>query len=611
MKNAPIVATSFHGKTLSSRRFQPRLVLLAAVVLLLLRLAQNSAFAGSATWRMNPVNGDWNTAANWTAGGPPNGAADVATFATSNVTGIFASALTQVNGIVFNSGASAFTINSVEATLYITGVGITNNSATTQNFVTAPYADFLTASQIEFINSATAGSVTAFTNKAGADFGLPGGGTTLFIDHSTASNSAFANEGGADRTAGGHTEFYGGSTADNSTFTNNGSTGGSNFNGGGTVFSDATASNCSLNNKPHIGNAAGGGGYTVFYGTSVASDCIFTNHGATLSRARGGYTDFFDSSTASNSTFINNGATVRNAGGGETSFFGTSTAGNATLIANAGSGGGPGGSIGFLERSRGGTARVEVFGNGNLDISNHNRSPVKIGSIEGDGLVFLGGNELAVGSNNLNTNFSGVIQEGAFGTGGSLIKIGMGKLILSHRNTYTGDTTIRRGKLIVNNIGDSGTGSGPVQVDGGWLGGKGIIAGAVTVGTGSGSGAVLAPGYVHGLGSPGALTIQSALTFSVDATYNVDVNSSNAAADEVVANGVTINTGAQFAFADIGNSTLPIGTAFTIINNTSATPIAGSFSNLPDGSTFSSNGNTYQVSYQGGDGNDLTLTVIP
>jgi autotransporter-associated beta strand protein len=220
---------------------------------------------------------------------------------------------------------------------------------------------------------------------------------------------------------------------------------------------------------------------------------------------------------------------------------------------------------------------------------------------------------LSVGSNSLSTVFSGVIQDGGIvgGTGGSLAKIGTGKLVLSHRNTYTGGTTIKRGKLMVNNEGGSGTGSGPVQVEGGWLGGKGIIAGTVTVGTGSGSGAVLAPGYVHGLGSPGALTIQSPLTFSADATYNVDVNSSNATADEVVANGVTINSGAQFSFADLGSGTLIPGTVFTVINNTAANPIIGTFSNLPDGSMFTVNGNTYRVNYEGGDGNDLTLTIVP
>ena len=89
------------------------------------------------------------------------------------------------------------------------------------------------------------------------------------------------------------------------------------------------------------------------------------------------------------------------------------------------------------------------------------------------------------------------------------------------------------------------------------------------------------------------------------------MNSSSATADEVIANGVTINNGAQFSFSDIGSGTLTLGTVFTVINNIAATPIAGTFSNLPDGATFSSNGNTYQANYEGGDGNDLTLMVVP
>lgn len=80
-------------------------------------------------------------------------------------------------------------------------------------------------------------------------------------------------------------------------------------------------------------------------------------------------------------------------------------------------------------------------------------------------------------------------------------------------------------------------------------------------------------------------------------------------ADEVAAVGVSINPGAQFSFSDIGNGILPIGTTFTVINNTSANPIVGTFSNLADGATFTSNGNTYQANYEGGDGDDLTLTV--
>ena len=84
-----------------------------------------------------------------------------------------------------------------------------------------------------------------------------------------------------------------------------------------------------------------------------------------------------------------------------------------------------------------------------------------------------------------------------------------------------------------------------------------------------------------------------------------------ARADKVIAIGVTINTGAQFSFQDSQATTLPLGTVFTIIDNTAATSIAGTFVNLADGSTFTVGSNTFQASYAGGDGNDLTLTVVP
>jgi hypothetical protein len=78
----------------------------------------------------------------------------------------------------------------------------------------------------------------------------------------------------------------------------------------------------------------------------------------------------------------------------------------------------------------------------------------------------------------------------------------------------------------------------------------------------------------------------------------------------VIANGVTIEDGAQFAFKPVANKKLTAGQVFTAISNTAATPIAGTFANLPDDSTFTIGNNTYQVDYQGGDGNDLTLTVV-
>ena len=107
-----------------------------------------------------------------------------------------------------------------------------------------------------------------------------------------------------------------------------------------------------------------------------------------------------------------------------TVFKDSSTADSAILIANGGKQLCHGGAIVFDGASTGGTARVKVFDNGYLDISCH-QSGLTIGSIEGSGNVFLGANKLTVGTNNINTSFSGVIS----GTG-SLAKVGSGVLTL-------------------------------------------------------------------------------------------------------------------------------------------------------------------------------------
>src|SRR5204863_1828613 len=135
--------------------------------------------------------------------------------------------------------------------------------------------------------------------------------------------------------------------------------------------------------------------------------------------------------------------------------------------------------------SSGGTARVEVFGNGNLDLSRLGASDNTIGSLEGDGFVYLGGGPLAIGGNNINTTFAGTItEEGGIHEGGpgSISKTGSGTLTLTGgANDYTNGTTVESGSLVVNNTSGSATGSGPVTITGGGLAGTGIIAGPLTV----------------------------------------------------------------------------------------------------------------------------------
>ena len=101
------------------------------------------------------------------------------------------------------------------------------------------------------------------------------------------------------------------------------------------------------------------------------------------------------------------------------------------------------------------------------------------------------------------------------------------------------------------------------------------------------------------------------LAFRSLAAYKVTLNSTTAAADDVIADGVTIGSGAIAIIRDIGTDIIPVGTVFIIISNTSTGPTAGTFGNLGDNSSFTLNGNNFLVSYSGGDGNDLTLTVVP
>ena len=54
-----------------------------------------------------------------------------------------------------------------------------------------------------------------------------------------------------------------------------------------------------------------------------------------------------------------------------------------------------------------------------------------------------------------------------------------------------------------------------------------------------------------------------------------------------------------------------VGMVITVVDNTSASPISGTFANLADGALLNIEGTNFQASYTSGDGNDLTLTVVP
>ncbi len=129
----------------------------------------------------------------------------------------------------------------------------------------------------------------------------------------------------------------------------------------------------------------------------------------------------------------------------------------------------------------------------------------------------------------------------------------------------------------------------------------------MVVGTGSGAGAFLAPG-ARGV-RLGTLTIRKKLLLKGDSSYKVTLDSRVPTADAVRAKGIQIQ-GASILFNDLGTNLLPPGTVFVIMSNAAAGPISGQFRNLADGSTVTIGSNTFQANYEGGDGNDLALTVV-
>jgi len=184
------------------------------------------------------------------------------------------------------------------------------------------------------------------------------------------------------------------------------------------------------------------------------------------------------------------------------------------------------------------------------------------------------------------------------GNNGSITKLGTGTLTLNGASIYTGGTTVTGAVLKVANTTGSATGTGPVNVDVGTLSGSGIIGGAVALGTGTGAGAVIGLSGQTNV-QPRTLTINGNLTFNSDATYTCTFRAkpNRAKTDQVIANGVSINSGAMIELIGHTRGTLTQGMVLTLISNTSADPISGTFSNLPDGSIVTIKGNTFLVSY--------------
>jgi autotransporter-associated beta strand protein len=227
---------------------------------------------------------------------------------------------------------------------------------------------------------------------------------------------------------------------------------------------------------------------------------------------------------------------------------------------------------------------------------------LNFGSLSGRGYIRNDGSgtpTISIGALNstTSTNYSGTMF-GSF----NVDKVGTGVLIFSGNNSYTGLTTVRSGKFLLNNNGTTGSFTCPVSAVGGSFGGTGRTSAAITIGTGSGTGAILEPGNL----SIGTLTTTGTLTMNADATYALQISTTVVISDTMVVNAAVLNN-PVLSITDLNPGTFPLGDSLMILKNAGSAAITGTFNGLPEFSLVTVNGYSLRITYKGGDGNDIVL----
>lgn len=119
------------------------------------------------------------------------------------------------------------------------------------------------------------------------------------------------------------------------------------------------------------------------------------------------------------------------------------------------------------------------------------------------------------------------------------------------------------------------------------------------------SGGRVAPGESPGILNAGNTTFESGAFFEAE----IAGTTVGAEYDQLKVTG-TVNLGGATLDTKLINDFKPkSGDAFTIIDNDGTDAITGTFKDLPEGTTFTIDGTVFKISYVGGDGNDVVLTV--
>ncbi len=217
---------------------------------------------------------------------------------------------------------------------------------------------------------------------------------------------------------------------------------------------------------------------------------------------------------------------------------------------------------------------------------------------------------LSVGSSALTIDGAGIVGIGLISGSGSVTKNGAGAGGIITATGYSGVITLNDGIFIV----DANIPNSPVVIQGAIPTGTPSISGfggTGTVGTTTVTSGVISAGTLN---SPtGVLNINNGLHFTANGAYACKIGGTTPGAnghDQLNVAGVVYLLDAQLAPIPWNGFVPAVGDTFVILQNDGTEPIGGTFLNLPEGAIFGALDTMFQITYLGGDGNDVSITRI-
>ncbi|MGD0284350.1 MAG: hypothetical protein ABSB12_02025 [Candidatus Saccharimonadales bacterium] len=239
-------------------------------------------------------------------------------------------------------------------------------------------------------------------------------------------------------------------------------------------------------------------------------------------------------------------------------------------------------------------------------------SPVQVGNVNLNGNITLG-SDITFASLPATTTITGNLS-GAYtinmlpGYSGTLVVNSSDNTSDLANGTYTSSLNTETLSDSQPNTDIDIYGNNVITLDGS-RGNVGVHNGATLKGDGTASsitedqGGTVAPGH-----SPGCLTTGD---LTLNGNYQAEIGGTTPCTgyDQVVASGNVDVSGATLDVSFVNGFTPTAGQTFEIVENNGGNPVTGTFTNLPEGSTLTVSGVTFEISYIGAGGNNIVLTV--